>query len=181
MAVPVPPAKSPPLAAELESHYEELHRYAARKYASAADDLVQDAWLRLASRPVAGGDGSAAPVRDPVPYLRRVVDHLAVDRHRLDASRRRFLAPDASHDEVASPAPSPEQVTLGRQEYALLLQAIRTLPAQARRVFILFRGRGRSMAQIAEELGLSPRTVEKHIAVAVAHCRRKLREGGREV
>ncbi|MEE7558877.1 hypothetical protein HH299_03455, partial [Xanthomonas sp. Kuri4-2] len=55
MAVPVPPAKSPPLAAELESHYEELHRYAARKYASAADDLVQDAWLRLASRPAAGG------------------------------------------------------------------------------------------------------------------------------
>ncbi|MEE7565673.1 sigma-70 family RNA polymerase sigma factor, partial [Xanthomonas sp. Kuri4-3] len=54
MAVPVPPAKSPPLAAELESHYEELHRYAARKYASAADDLVQDAWLRLASRPAAG-------------------------------------------------------------------------------------------------------------------------------
>lgn len=179
MSVPSPPADAAPLAAELENSYEELRRYASRKYAAAADDLLHDAWLRLASR--ADASAGTAAVRDPVTYLRRIVDNLAVDRHRLAASRNRFLSSAEKHEDIASPAPSPYQVALSEQEYAVLQQAVRDLPAQARRVFILFRGRGLSMAQIAAQLGISPRTVEKHIAVAVAHCRRRLRDAGRDV
>lgn len=178
MPPPSPPSVPAPLAEALESHYEDLQRYAARKYAGSASDLVHDAWVRLATR---GVEADADGVRDLARYLRRVVDNVAIDQGRVAASRGRFLAAnDASH-EAPSPAPSPYQNALGRQEYAVLLQAIRELPPQARRVFVLFRGRNLSTAQIAQQLDISPRTVEKHIAVAVTHCRRRLREAGRAV
>ena len=181
MSIPLPAAPSASLVAELERCYGELHRYAAHKYPAIADDLVQDAWVRLATRaPVAWDDG-AARIRDPLPYLRRVVDNLAVDRRRVEASQARFLGTAEHPEAIASPAPAPDQVALDRQEYAILQQAIADLPAQARRVFVLFRGRGLSMARIAALLGISPRTVEKHIAAAVAHCRRRLRAAGRDV
>lgn len=181
MSTPPTPATPVSLADELESSYAELHRYATRKYAGAAGDIVHDAWIRLASRAGAGGELGQHSVRDPLTYLRRVVDNVAVDRHRLAASRNRFAAAADPQDEVPSPWPSPYETTLGQQEYAVLLQAIRDLPAQARRVFVLFRGRNLSMAQIAAQLGISPRTVEKHIAVALAHCRRRLQEAGRDI
>lgn len=176
MSTPPSPATPGSLADELESSYAELHRYATRKYAGAAGDIVHEAWIRLASREP-GHHG----VRDPLTYLRRVVDNVAVDRHRLAASRSRFVIAAEPQDDAPSPWPSPYEATLGQQEYAVLLQAIRDLPAQARRVFILFRGRNLSMAQIATQLGISPRTVEKHIAVALAHCRRRLQEAGRDI
>ncbi|WP_225209731.1 RNA polymerase sigma factor [Xanthomonas bonasiae] len=177
-AMSTPPSSATPvsLADELESSYAELHRYATRKYAGAAGDIVHDAWIRLASR-----EPGHHSVRDPLTYLRRVVDNVAVDRQRLTASRSRFLAPADAAQDVPSAEPSPYAATLGQQEYAVLLQAIRDLPAQARRVFVLFRGRNLSMAQIAAQLDISPRTVEKHIAVALAHCRRRLREAGRDL
>ncbi len=180
MSTPPSPATPASLADELESSYAELHRYATHKYAGAAGDIVHDAWIRLASRPSGGDAAGTHSVRDPVTYLRRVVDNVAVDRQRLAASRGRFLAPADAAQDVPSTGPSPYDATLGQQEYAVLLQAIRDLPDQARRVFVLFRGRHLSMAQIAAHLGISPRTVEKHIAVAVAHCRRRLREAGRD-
>ncbi|XTQ95174.1 RNA polymerase sigma factor [Xanthomonas sacchari] len=179
MPLSSPPPGPAPLVEALERQYEELQRYAARKYAGAAGDLVHDAWIRLATR--GAGTGSAEAVRDPGRYLRTVIDNVANDQGRVTASRSRFLAANDTSHEVPSPAPSPYQSALSRQEYAVLLQAIRDLPPQARRVFVLFRGRNMSTAQIAAHLDISPRTVEKHIAVAVTHCRRRLREAGREI
>lgn len=181
--MPLPPPQDAPaaLADALESHYAELQRYAARKYAGAASDLVHDAWVRLATRAPADAAADARRLRDPASYLRRVVDNVAIDQGRVAASRNRFAAANDAIDAIASPDPSPYQTALSQQEYALLLQAIGDLPAQARRVFVLFRGRNLSIAQIAAQLRISPRTVEKHIAVAVMHCRRRLREAGRDI
>lgn len=45
---------------------------------------------------------------------------------------------------------------------------VAALPAQCRRVFILRRVHEKSMGEIAEEMGLSVSTVEKHLAKAIA-------------
>lgn len=53
-------------------------------------------------------------------------------------------------------------------------QAIRKLPPQSQRVFIMNRFDNKNVAEIAEELQLSPRTVEKHIEIALRKLRVEL-------
>lgn len=54
--------------------------------------------------------------------------------------------------------------------------AIDHLPPQARKIFLMNRFDHKTAAAIAEELGLSPRTVEKHIEVALKSLRKELAE-----
>lgn len=55
-------------------------------------------------------------------------------------------------------------------------EIIRTLPVQAQRVFIMSRFDGRSHAEIAQELQISPKTVESHITRALSSLRLLLRQ-----
>ncbi|MGO1540178.1 MAG: RNA polymerase sigma factor [Luteimonas sp.] len=166
----------------LERRYQALRRYALRRAGSPAmaDDVMQDVWLRLA-----GGNGAtradAAPVRNPEAYLCRVIDNLVIDRQRQITARGRHLSSEPVPEEIASETPEPFRVVLGQQEYALLREAVRDLPDKCRQVFLLYRGRDMSMKQVARQLGISPKTVENHLAHAMAHCRRRLREAGRQV
>lgn len=50
-------------------------------------------------------------------------------------------------------------------------QAIRNLPPRCQKIFIMNRLEDKSAAQIAEELQISPRTVEKQIEIAVKKLR----------
>lgn len=53
--------------------------------------------------------------------------------------------------------------------------AIASLPPQSRRVFLLSRFEGKKYQEIANELHISPKTVEVHISKALAYLRGKLR------
>lgn len=55
-------------------------------------------------------------------------------------------------------------------------KAIHQLPPQCQKIFIMSRFDNKPISQIAEELELSPRTVEKHIEVALKKLRRDLAE-----
>lgn len=55
-------------------------------------------------------------------------------------------------------------------------KAIMKLPPQAQRVFIMSKFEYKSHKEIAEILNISPRTVEKHIQVALKHLRLELRD-----
>ncbi|NGM48812.1 RNA polymerase sigma factor [Caulobacter sp. 602-2] len=161
----------------LEAHYEDLRRFAARKARSAslADDVMQDAWLKLSDLTRAPGfDGSA--VRNPLSYLRRIIANLVVDRQRQAAVQARRIAPGELPLEAGSDAPSAFQVLAGRQEIAVVQAAIAELPDKCRQVILLYRGHDLTMQQVADRLGISPRTVENHLAKAMGHCRRRLKE-----
>ena len=54
-------------------------------------------------------------------------------------------------------------------------EAIAQLPAQCQRVFLLSRFENRKYHEIAEELRISPKTVEVHMAKALRHLREALR------
>jgi RNA polymerase sigma factor (sigma-70 family) len=68
-------------------------------------------------------------------------------------------ATDESFDTVAS-----------NEEFAQFCDAVRQLPVQCRRVFVLKKVYGYSQREIAAELCLSENTVEKHIASGMQHC-----------
>lgn len=53
-------------------------------------------------------------------------------------------------------------------------KAIKQLPPQCQKIFIMNRFDGKSIAEIAGELNISPRTAEKHIEVALKKLRQEL-------
>lgn len=68
----------------------------------------------------------------------------------------------------------PEQEYVKLQEFRLLCDVINQLPAQCRKVFIMKKIYGLSQQEIAQTLGLSESTVEKHVAKGVLYCGRSL-------
>lgn len=70
----------------------------------------------------------------------------------------------------ADGAPSPEASALARDELRQLRALVAALPTQCRRVFTLRKVYGLSPREIADRLGLSVSTVEKHLVKAVRLC-----------
>lgn len=168
----------PTLCKAFESYYEELKVFISRKVrcTALASDIMQDAWLRIAL-----DRSSREPVQNVRAYLYRVTSNLAIDRLRqMQAQSRRLVELDLP-EKLGSSGPNPDKVIEGREDYAALVNAIRELPDRCRAAFLLYRVKGLSMREVASVLGVSEKTVEKHIAKAMVHCRRRLREAGRQV
>ena len=172
------------LAQAVEAYYDELRRYIHHRTGSEslAEDVVQETWIR--ARRVA-----AVMPGNPRAYLYRMASNLAVDKLRQQQIRSAVEWPatgDAAGygdglSQIPSSDPGPEEATADRQEFAILTDAIRELPDKCRQVFLAYRGEGLTMREVAERLGISEKTVEKHIARAMVHCRQKLRKAGRAV
>lgn len=112
-------------------------------------------------------------------YLFRLTLNAAVDQRRAGAK----LASASEIDEameIADGAPDPLQVAEGRRELALLREAIATLTERRRKILIAARIDGLSCREIAQEMGLSKRTVEVELRHAVDHCAARLARSGYE-
>jgi RNA polymerase sigma-70 factor (ECF subfamily) len=64
---------------------------------------------------------------------------------------------------------------------AIFAEAISALPPQCRRVFLLRKVQGLSQKDVAQRLGLSVSTVEKHLATGLVKCSEYLKLRGYEV
>jgi RNA polymerase sigma-70 factor (ECF subfamily) len=174
------PERSNPLLDAYLSKRDDLVRFltARLRSATAAEDLVQDLYLRVASLEL------AEPVDNPSAYLYRLASNLMLDRLRSD---RRAGARDAAWlqtkrvelgGESVADEPSPEQSAYGRQRMAMAAQAIAELPPKTRRAFELHKLQGMTQEETAQELGVSRKTVEKQISTALQRLMAKL--GGAE-
>jgi len=135
-----------------------VHRYGAQD----ADDLVQDTWLRI-SRLCRGGE-----VRAPRAFLLKVAANIASGRH---AGRVRLE--QTASDVGRLDSWGVQEATQG--ESLLARQIVMSLPQPLRDVFVLSRVGGLTNSQIAEQLGISPKTVEWRMTKALAHCAAQLR------
>lgn len=121
-------------------------------------DLVQEAFTRLVA------SQSAAATSNPGAYLQGIVRHLLADRVRAWAKARSFDPVVYSADvDVAGPDAIAE-INDMRQRYRL---AVESLPPRTKEVFLLHRAEELGYRQIAEQLGISIRTVEWHVAEAI--------------
>jgi RNA polymerase sigma-70 factor (ECF subfamily) len=139
-----------------------------------AEDLLQELWLK-ARHPGAG------PVAHGRAYLYRMAQNLIVDRLRERQRRRRREEAwygehtgDGSGSEPSDPSRNAEETLLDREEAAALASAVASLPAAARRAFVLHKVDGLRHAEVADLLGISKSGVEKHMSVAMRHLRRAL-------
>ena len=66
----------------------------------------------------------------------------------------------------------PLQRSASNNEFELFCKAVRTLPRQCRKAFVLKKVYGYSHKEVAERLNISDRTVEKHVATGITRCGR---------
>lgn len=128
-------------------------RLRVRFGAHTADDLVQEAYLRLAPyRP--------EQIRSPKSLLLRIASNLALDGLAREGVRRRY-------EQTARPA---VEAVDSPHEALLLKQILQAMPQKDRDVFLLSRFGGLTHAQIASRLGIAVKTVEWRMARALKHC-----------
>ena len=127
-----------------------------------ADDILQEAWLRLT--PYQGATG----IRHPKALLLKIASNLAADK--LGRRRRRDLH---AGETVAAPGWGVELSSQADELFAK--QVVMGLPQPLRDVFVLSRIKGLSNRQIAEQLGISSKTVEWRMTKALAHCAAQFR------
>lgn len=142
---------------------------------STAEDLVQDVFVNVlrVSREQQVDNAQA--------YLSRCATNIALDHLRRERARARYTSSDELSGHEACAAPLQDAIVQGRQELNLLRETIEGLPPICKAVFLLSRDHGLTMREISERLGISPKTVEKHIKRAMSACRKALRAAGRDI
>jgi RNA polymerase sigma factor (sigma-70 family) len=113
------------------------------------------------------------PQASPRAYLYRVLRNLIIDEYRRRRLRDRF-AQLVGGSEV-SDAPSPVAVLEADELAGAAQRAIAALPERRRDVFVLAHLHGLSYKEVAETLGITPRTVANHMSLALAQLRDALR------
>jgi len=156
--------------ADLETHRLDVlyRRYAAwlartldrrfgRVLGDGAEDLVHEAYIRIAPL------GAAGQIRHPRALLLKIAVNLAHDRVRQTARAR---SADAL---IGAAAEKADTWSLVDQDAALLLkQAVLSLPRPLRDVFMLSRFAGAPNQEIADRLGIAVKTVEWRMTRALA-------------
>ncbi|MNI75101.1 putative RNA polymerase sigma factor FecI [compost metagenome] len=123
-----------------------------------AADVVQETYLRAAPYSVGG-------IRHPRAFLLRIAMNVVRDESR----RRKRRGPSEPFTELADPGEAASQV-----EALMMKQAVLTMPALYREVFVLSRFAGMSYPEIAAARGLSVKAVEWRMSKALQHCVKQL-------
>lgn len=129
-----------------------------------AADLAQDTFVRLLVR------NQPISTQAPRALLVRIARGLVVDHWRRDALQRAYLQTLAQLPEACYPSPHVRHEAM--QCLERIAQLLDGLKPTVRDAFLLYQLGGLTHAQIAERLGVSSRTVERHVANALLHCYR---------
>jgi RNA polymerase sigma factor (sigma-70 family) len=155
-------------------HRAALHSY-LRKFTSGAEDLedlIQETYVRMYALE------DHRDVDSPRALLFRIAHNLAVERARRQSTQATDSVADFEVLNVFSnEAPADEQLD-ARRRFESFCAAVDRLPPLCRRVFVLRKVYRLSHDEIAEVLGVSHSTIEKHVAKGLLRCRDYLRETG---
>jgi RNA polymerase sigma-70 factor (ECF subfamily) len=145
----------------LDEHGAALVLY-ARQWCDAPEDVVQEAFVKLAAQ-------RPAPTR-VVPWLFRVVRNGAISAGRAARRRRRYEAEAAARGSAwFLPADA------ARLDGAAAAAALQTLPDDQRETVVAHLWGGLTFEQIAELTGVAPSTAHRRYLAALDALRSKLR------
>jgi len=142
------------------NHAAELRRFVRRRLGpQEAEDIVQDTYVQMLQR------GPGSMVASPRAYLFTIAANLTVDHMRRAGTR-------PSHCELDD-----ADFAIGGGDFSMevrsLQDALSELPASCREAFLLHRLMGLNYPQIAAQLGVSVRTIDRYMIRAWRHVRQK--------
>ena len=160
------------LAKEGLAHERALRGYLSRFLKDVADieDVIQETYGRL----LALNDTTRNAVRNWRAFLFTTARNAALDRIRRAPVVSLDALAEMDGSDVVDQAPGVDEALNARQELALLADAIASLPDRCREVLTLRRLYGLPQREVAERLGISESTVEKHVAYGVRLCAERL-------
>jgi len=172
----------PPDFAQYGALRAELHRFLGGRIGNQADadDLAQDTFVRWLD------SAGSAPMQQARPLLFRIARNLMVDHWRRQQVRAGKglieLDEHAAEQDDALQTEGPLVMIEQQQRLYLLAEALKDLPPKRKQAFTLHKFDGLSQAAVAQQMGISLSMVEKHIALAMLHCKRyaqtRLRQRG---
>lgn len=148
-------------------YYRELLNFLARSLQDrdAAADVAQESYARLLAV-----QRSGETIAEPRALLYRTARNLVIDQHRRTSVRGE--ADDSSLDTLAAPpAFEPEVAAASAQSVHAMLATINALPLRCREAFVLHKFDGLSQQEVAQQMGISLKMVEKHLKLALQACR----------
>lgn len=137
------------------------------------DDVLQETFIRtyVASQ--------TSEIRHPRAFMLKTARNLALNQSTSAHSTRTVATEDLGAPAVyALKTETLESQFESRERFLAFCRAVRSLPEQCRRVFILKKVYGLSQREIAQYLEISESTVEKHVAKGLLMCMESMRDMG---
>ncbi|UTA46922.1 sigma-70 family RNA polymerase sigma factor [Simiduia sp. 21SJ11W-1] len=163
-------AHDPALAALFQEYTPLLKRFLWARVHHDDDvaDLLHETYERLQRH------GERVDLSRARSLLFTIARNLVIDR----ARHQKVSEVDAGVDveSLMDPLPTPEQRAIDQEAIDQLNRVIEALPPQCRRVFVMRKIHQFSQKAIAEKLGISVSTVEKHVAAGMRQCRSLLQD-----
>jgi RNA polymerase sigma factor (sigma-70 family) len=150
----------------------DVQRYICLRFGDTdlAEKVTQEAFVRFLELQNPG------KIENPRGYLLRIAANLGIDHLRRENHRIFDRSIEVGSLEVKADQASPEEVLLGFDLQWQLASAMKTMPEKCRTVFILRRFEGLTTVEIADQLGVSRRMIQKHLAQAMQHLHVRLKD-----
>jgi RNA polymerase sigma-70 factor (ECF subfamily) len=132
------------------------------------EDVTQKTYLQLLEHPNPG------EIRNPHAYLFKTASNLAVDHLRRRRVHVERVNSGVEMEALASAAPEPDTATDVARQIAKFREILADLPPLWRTVFLLNRIDGLTHEEIAQRVGISKKSVERHIIKALERFHRRL-------
>lgn len=130
-----------------------------------AADLAHDTFVRVLT---VQAEQKTVVLREPRAYLTTVARNLLINHVQRLSLEQAWM--DAMAQLPEPMAPSPEQQLLILEALHQIDAMLNGLPPKVREAFLLSQLDGLSYAQVAQQLGVSDRTVKRYMAQAFAQC-----------
>ncbi|QHD04362.1 sigma-70 family RNA polymerase sigma factor [Pseudomonas sp. R76] len=146
------------------THHNWLNTWLRSRLGNAADaaDLAQDTFVRLLQKT------ERFELKAPRAFLRTIARGLVIDHWRREEIQRAYLESIAHLPEAL--APSTEARALVLELLEAIARLLDGLKPKVRKAFLLSQCDGLTYKQIAQQMGVSVRSVERYIAEALYHC-----------
>jgi RNA polymerase sigma-70 factor (ECF subfamily) len=140
------------------------------------EDIVQETFLR------AYESEKSQPIRSPRSFLFKVAKNLALNELDRKSAQLMSYVADMEALPLVDRQPSVEDDVEQQQKLAACAVAIASLSKQGQRALVMRKVFGFSHKEIARRMGISVRTVEKHLAKALQRCQESVQaaDGARE-
>ena len=144
-------------------HEPDLRRWLARIAADLdQDDIVQETYAGMAK--------DYRAIRNPRAFMFTVARNAVIAHLRHKRIVSIVAIADLEKVPLIDGQATGEQVLVGREELSMLQQALADLPERCRQVLTLRKIEGLPQREVAERLGLSESTVEKHVSSGIRRC-----------